>query len=168
MYKAVEMVPNRVYSVLIEDWDEEITGVFVSEGREWLLLLDNQNDFIVDGLRFIHKTKIDEILREENEIFKEKIFAKKYGEFPAELKYNLDSTLELVQQISKAQKLLHFDAQDEEEIVVGIIESVNEDSFHIKSFTSEADWAEIIECEFSEISTIAIQNDYLNSLSLLL
>jgi hypothetical protein len=168
MYKAIEMIPNHVYSILIEDWDEEITGVFVAQGKEWILLVDNQNDFILEGLRFIHKAKLDEVLRDDDEKLKEKVFAKKYSDFSLPKKYDLDDTVKLLQQIKEENKLLHFDTQDEEEIIVGLIEVVYDDKFELKTLTSEAHWGERFCCEFKELSTIAIDNDYLKSLNLLI
>jgi hypothetical protein len=166
MYIAAEMKKNQVYSILIEDWDEEITGVFVAEGREWILLLDNQNDFVVEGVRFIHKTKLDEVIRDDDELFKEQIFTKKYPGFSFDNQYNLDDSAALLNQIMAEKKLLHFDTNDEEEIIVGLLEEVLGGAFKIKSLTSEAVWGGRVTCDFSELSTIAIDNDYLKSLSL--
>jgi len=166
MYIASEMIKNQVYSILIENWDEEVTGVFVAEGREWILLYDNQNDFILEGFRFIHKSKLDVVLREEDELFKEKIFAKKYPSFFVDKTYNLDDSQALLNQIMIEKKLLHFDTDNEEEIIVGLIEQVLPEKFKIKSLTSEAIWSDTCYCSFSELSTIAIDNDYLKSLNL--
>lgn len=166
MYIATEMKQNQVYSILIEDWDEEVTGVFVAEGTEWILLYDNQNDFIVEGLRFIHKTKLDEVIRDDDELFKEKVFSKKYPAFSFDESYNLDDSFELMNQIKEENKLLHFDSEDEEEIVVGVLEKVSKNQFQLKSLTSESVWGESLSCEFTEVSTIAIDNDYLKSLNL--
>ena len=69
----ITMIKNKVYSVLMNEWDEEITGIFIAQGKKWILLKDNQNDFLVDGYRLIQKRNVQEIFREENEIFKEKI-----------------------------------------------------------------------------------------------
>lgn len=169
MYKVTEMIKNKVYTILIDNWDEEICGVFISEGKDWMLFLDNQNDFLVEGIRFVHKSKIDEIIQEENELFKEKIFAKKYGSLSAEYPYNLDSSEALFHAIMKQQDvLLHFDTDDDEEIVVGILEDVTDKNFKLKSLTSEAQWGESVITEFSEISTVAIENDYLQSLQLVI
>lgn len=167
MYIATELKQNQVYSILIEDWNEEVTGVFVAEGKEWILLYDNQNDFLIEGFRFVQKSKLDEILRDEDELFKEKIFSKKYSELSFDVNYNLDDTVALLTQIKKENKLFHFDTEDEEEIIVGCIEEVEKSSFKIKSLTSTAVWGESFSCEFSEISTISVQNDYLKSLSLI-
>ncbi|WP_152287856.1 hypothetical protein [Flavicella marina] len=168
MYLTTNMTKNNVYSILIEDWDEEITGVFVAEGKLWILLLDNQNDFVVDGLRFIQKSKIDEVLHEESEAFKEKIFALKYPKFTFQLNYDLDDTQKLLRNIVSTRVLIHFDTDDEEEIIVGKIEKVFDDSFQIKTMNSTGEWAENFNCEFSEVTSIALDNDYLKSLTLLL
>jgi hypothetical protein len=168
MYKSLVMKVNNVYSILIEDWDEEVTGVFQAEGKEWILLVDNQNDFIAEGCRFIHKTKVDEILREEGELFKEKIFAKKYSEFSFKENYALNSSEKLFSQILEQNTLIHFDTDDEEEMVVGKIMKVTSNGFELRSLTEDAKWGETIFCDYTEISTVAIGNDYLNSLSLIL
>lgn len=168
MYKSLAMKVNNVYSILIEDWDEEVTGVFQKEGKEWILMIDNQNDFIAEGCRFIHKTKVDEILREEGEIFKEKIFAKKYLELDIKENYELNSSEKLFSELMEQNSLIHFDTDDEEEMVVGKIINVTADGFELRSLTEGAHWGEAIFCDYVEVSTLAIGNDYLNSLSLLL
>jgi hypothetical protein len=167
MYITTEMKKKQVYSILIDNWDEEITGVFIAEGKEWIVLYDNQNDFLVEGFRFIRKQKIEEVLREEDECFKEKIFNLKYPKLSFNSLFNLDNTVALLKGIQKQNTLLHFDTDDEEEIIVGKIEEVNLTNFKLKSLTSNGKWGESCSCDFSEISSIAIQNDYLNSLSLL-
>tara|TARA_B100000809_G_scaffold266851_1_gene332200 strand:+ start:15058 stop:15567 length:510 start_codon:yes stop_codon:yes gene_type:complete len=168
MYIATEMKINQVYSILMNDWDEEITGVFIAEGKEWILLYDNQNDFLVEGLRFIHKQNLDEVLREDDEVFKEKIFNLKYPKLPFDYSFDLDNSVTLLKGLQANNALLHFDTDDEDEITVGRIEEVSIKNFKLKSLTSSGEWGESCICDFSEITSIAIQNDYLNSLSLLL
>jgi hypothetical protein len=168
MFKSIEMRPNKVYSFLIEGWDDEITGVFVAEGKEWILVWENQNDFLLDGLRFVHKTKIEEIIREEDEIFKDKVFSKKYPSSIKTNRYNLDNSYLLFKQINEEEDLLHYDLDNDEEIFLGMIGTLEKDALKLKTLTSQAQWSEFIMCPFSEISTIAIQNDYLRSLKLML
>ena len=168
MYIVKEMKIKQVYSVLIDNWDEEITGVFVAEGKEWMLLYDNQNDFLLDGFRFIQKSKVDEIIREEDEIFKEKIFELKYQNLSFEHPFDLDNTSILLKALQEKNALIHFDTDDDEEIFVGKIEEIKAEDFCLQSLTSQGEWGEKYTCDFSEITSIAIQNDYLNSLSLLL
>lgn len=163
----MEMIKGQVYTILIENWDEEVTGIFITEGKEWVLFYDNQNDFLVEGFRFIRKDKIDEILREEDTIFKEKIFKLKYPNLSYASAFDLDHTVLLLRQILNENILLHFDTDDEEEIIVGRLEEVTLTNFKLKSLSAKGTWGESCTCDFSEISTIAIQNDYLNSLSLL-
>ena len=162
------MERGHVYSILIENWDEEITGVFLAEGKEWVLLFDNQNDFMLDGYRFIRKEMIDEILREEDELFKEKIFALKYPNLNYEYSFKLDSIYTLLCGFQNNNTLLYFDGDDEEEIVVGKIEEVYLKNFKIKPLNSFGKWGESIDYDFSEITSISIQNDYLSSFGLLL
>jgi len=168
MYKTISLQKNKVYSIFMNDWDEEITGVFVDEGKYWILLQDNQNDFLLDGLRFLNKQNIDEILREEDEQFKEKIFKLKYPREVGNWGYDLENTISLLEQIKTENKLFHFDTDDEEEIFVGRIVEVFEKSFKLQTLTSKGCWGDFFTSEFSEISSIAINNDYLNSLNLLL
>lgn len=168
MSYAVEMIQNQVYSVLIEDWEEEISGVFIAEGKQWVLLYDNQNDFLVEGFRFVNKDKIDEILREDNELLKEKIFSMKYPNLNFEISFDLDNSVSLFNTIKKLNVLLHFDTDDEEEIVVGKINEVLLRNFTLNSVTSNGEWGAPYTCDFADVSSVAIKNDYLNSLSLLL
>ncbi|MFC2110439.1 hypothetical protein ACFLRU_02495 [Bacteroidota bacterium] len=168
MYKSVELVPLQSYAVLMKDWDEEISGFFIAEGKEWILLHDNQNDFMIDGLRFVHKINIDEILREEDEVFKEKVRALKYPNLSITHDYNLNNTRELLKQFQAEDGLFHFDTDNEEELVVGKIVSVSENDFVIKTLSSTATWSETCSCSFEEVSSLALANDYLNSLNLLL
>lgn len=151
----------------MNNWDEEISGVFIAEGTQWILLHDNQNDFLLDGLRFVHKKNIDEILREEDEQFKETVFKLKYPELPMEIDFELDHTAKILQEIKRKDLLFHFDAEDEEEIVVGKIESVSLNSFKVKTLDSRGKWSDSCVCTFEELSSIAINNDYLFSLNLL-
>ncbi|WP_139958375.1 hypothetical protein [Flavicella sediminum] len=168
MYKSIELVPLQAYAILMNDWNEEISGFFIAEGSEWILLHDNQNDFMIDGLRFVHKRNIDEILREEDEIFKEKIRALKYPDLSIEHAYDLDDTGILIRQIQAKNELFHFDTYDEEELTLGKITSVADKDFETKTLTPTATWGDVCFCEFAELSSLAIENDYLNSLSFLI
>lgn len=151
----------------MNDWDEDITGVFVAEGESWILLNDNQNDFLLDGLRFVHKNNIDEILREEDEQFKEKVFKLKYPNLRLDSSFDLDHTATLLQEIKSKDLLFHFDGADEEEMIVGKIESISMNSFKVKTVDSYGNWSDSCVCTFEELSSIAIENDYLKSLGLL-
>ena len=80
----------------------------------------------------------------------------------------MDDAYFLFQQLQASKKLIHFDADDETEIVVGEIVAVTKDGFEIKTLAADAEWIEKLTCNFSEISSVAIGNDYLNSLELFL
>ena len=168
MYIAPKLVTNQVYNILINDWDEEISGLFIAEGSRWILLHDNQSDFLVDGLRFVHKMNIDEIIEDEETDFKNRVFQKKYPSFPTNENYNLDSSELLLKQLQEKTPLLHFDMDDAEEIVVGKITSVSQDTFTFSTLNQQAEWEGASEVVISDLSSIAIANDYLASLSLLL
>lgn len=161
------MKENQVYSILMNDWDEEISGVFIAEGKNWVLLHDNQNDFLLDGLRFVHKKNIDEVLRDEDEMFKEKIFKLKYADLKMEFDFNLDHTAKILQEIKTRGLLFHFDGADEEEMIVGKITSVSMNSFEVQTLDGYGEWGDKCVAFFDEISSIAIENDYLCSLELL-
>jgi hypothetical protein len=151
----------------MNDWDEEISGVFIAEGEKWILLHDNQNDFLLDGLRFVHKSNIDEIIHDDDELFKESVFKLKYPELSMDTSFDLNHTAKILQEIKRRDLLFHFDAEDEEEIVVGKIESVSMNSFEVKTLDSFGKWSDNCTCTFDELSSLAIQNDYLYSLGLL-
>lgn len=168
MYKSIPLHTNRMYSFLMNDWDEEISGVFIAEGTQWILLYDNQNDFLLDGLRFVHKHNIEEICIDEDAHFKETILGLKYPNLNMNFSYTLDSSEVVLQALKDKDQLLHFDTDDDEEIIVGKIETVGADTFQLKTLSELGTWGESVTLRFSELSSIAIENDYLKSLSLYL
>ncbi|MGB2128196.1 MAG: hypothetical protein ACPHXR_01835 [Flavicella sp.] len=166
MYIAPKLIPNNVYSILMNDWDEEISGLFIAEGTHWILLHDNPSDFVVDGFRFVLKKNIDEIIEDEDTAFKNAVFNKKYTSLPKYDSHNLNGLDSVLKDFQDNEILLHFDTDDAEEIVVGKITSVTSDSFTIKTISQYAEWEGESKIGISEVSSIAISNDYLNSLSL--
>lgn len=168
MYIAPKLVPNKVYSILINDWDEEVSGLFISEGAHWILLHDNQSDFLVEGFRFVHKLNIDEIIEDEETAFKNRVFQMKYPSLPTSEIYNLENSELLLNEFLQKEVLLHFDTDAADEIAVGKIIAVGSETFTIKTLNQEAEWEGTSEVAISELSSIAIANDYLNSLSLFL
>ncbi len=169
MYKTIELKENQVYSILIENWDEEVTGLFLKENKEWIAFYDNQNDFLLDGIRYIQKKNIDEIIRESDDVFKEKIFSLKgITSSTVQVPFLKESTEDLFIQLEQNETLFHFDTDDEEEMFVGKVIAVFSDSFKFQALNSVGVWDESFICDFSDVSSIAINNDYLNSLELLL
>jgi len=163
------MKKNNVYSFEVTNWNEEIIGQFITEGKKWILIHDNTNDFILDGYRFIQKVNIMNIKRGKDEIFKEKIFKLKgFHYLNIDKDYNLNDTIPLLNQIMNDDIIIQYDAEDEEDIYVGKFVEINSDNFRIKSLTTRAEWSSNYLCKFDEISSFSIKNDYLNSLSLLL
>jgi len=168
MYIAPKLVPNKVYSILINDWDEEVSGLFIAEGARWILVHDNQSDFLVEGFRFVHKLNIDEIIEDEETAFKNRVFQKKYPSLPTSEIYNLENSELLLNELLQKEVLLHFDTDAADEIAVGKITAVSTGTFTIRTLSQQAEWEETSEVAISELSSIAIANDYLNSLSLFL
>ena len=123
---------------------------------------------MLDGFRLINKENIDEILREEDEIFKEKIFKLKYTESKAVFNCDLNKANAVFSELQTQNLLFHFDMEDEEVIIVGKVEEVQEKSFTIKTLNSVGQWDESCTILHTNVSSVAVGNDYLNSLSLLL
>lgn len=165
----MKLIKNNVFSFKMKNWEEEISGIFLGEGKEWVLIYDNSNDFILDGFRFISKKNISKIDRGMNEIFKERVFKLKnvINNFDERI-YDLDNTILLFESLKKDKQTIQYDVDDEDEIFVGRVLEIDKDNFKIESITTRGELSSSYRCKYDEIRSLSIDNDYLNSLSLLI
>lgn len=64
---------GKLYSIKIKDRKQRTIGVFIEEGKEWVLLIDLYADYLLDGYILVNKEYIENIERSEKDVFTEEV-----------------------------------------------------------------------------------------------
>lgn len=158
------MEKERIYSIKIKGWKEDVSGVLIDAGTDFILIHSIFSDYMLDGYMVISKKFIKSISRNDEEKFVEKVLI-------ANDKINIitsDIPLDLEMLIEYLQK---------EEITFGIVESkqnifhigrvckIMKASFYLIPLNKKGQWMEKpLLHRFNSIRIITLNTDYINSL----
>lgn len=149
---------------------EPIYGIVVDYNDEWTILKHNPVDYVVDGFLIINNSKIKGFRKDSEEKFRGKVIKLKEVAFgDIRIQIDLNSKQNIFESISSKYKLVEFELKSEHIVYIGKITSVEDKFIHIKSLSPTAKWnKEPKKIRISDIRLIQFDNDYLNSLNLLL
>ena len=155
----------KFYSILLKGREEKIQGILEQEGKEWMLLRCVFSDYIMDGWRVINKRYIYSIVREESEVFTEKVLkASKKWRSTKKRQLPLSTDL-LFDYLKNTCSIFAFSLNDEFITFVGKIQKLLPKSFYITPISPRGKW--LNECNIfkkERVRVIDIDTDYINSL----
>jgi hypothetical protein len=165
----MELQLNAFYRFKFKDWKERISGMVVAQDENWILIHFNPADFMLDGFKLLRRSHIASAKRSKAELRRELVTQLKNLELPnhwSSLK--TDSTLSLLKSVEASCGIVQFEDNDEE-LLIGKIKTVDGDNFTIDFLDSKGRWIEDYDLVFSldAIDVITFETDYLQSLKLL-
>ncbi|MBL4669375.1 MAG: hypothetical protein JKY30_08940 [Flavobacteriales bacterium] len=150
----------KVLSFEIEGWDEFIEGIVLNESEEWIEIVDNYHDLRLDGIKFVKRDHILYDFHEEDEIFKENVF-RTMKQIRPSTGYVLDSNL--INEL-KNLEIVMFELEEDDVCFIGKIIKSDSEKLQLLTMTSKAEWSDEMNIRLSDIRTISIDNEYLNTL----
>ncbi|GAB3287449.1 hypothetical protein [Hymenobacter tenuis] len=160
----------QVEYVQLEGWDADLTGLWLAENEDWLLLRFIPCDYQVDGYVLVAKQHIETRIPRKGRMQTEQVLKLKGVKAEAPLNFEFTGVADLLRWTEKQYGLVHF-MEEEQSAFLGWINEVDPVHFWIDTLEPKGTLAarEPDECPFelSEIRVIVFDDDYSQSLKLL-
>lgn len=155
----------KFVNIKISRRPELISGIQLQEGNDWIVLLENPVDYVLDGYAIINKKFIKSIVEPFNkDNFKYKIFNMKYKNVSNNQYFELDTCKDLISLLEKTDKLIGLELESADYNIVGKISKINDKSFVLRMFGVKGVFLREENFKYSSIRQINIDTDYLLSL----
>lgn len=158
---------NSVYTIQVNKYKDNIQGILLKEGNEWLLFKEILPNYMLDGFLIIRKKWIQSIYRDEDEILNEKILkasgkwdlSNPYDEFP------LSDTDDLFSYIYLTLPIVQIYVQDDSVTYIGKLSKPLAKSFYLLSLKPNGLWNDKTYLfRKTSVRMISWDSDYVNSL----
>ena len=153
----------------INGWEDDETGMLLSENDSWILVKHIPVDYQIDGFKIYNKKWVEQRNSGEKEAQIERVLKLK-GITTDNPEINLGSALEILTQLESKYGLFEFQDDDGEELFYGKLDKIDGDDFTINMVDSTGGIIENYEFDFSfeEIRSITFETDYFESIRLLM
>jgi len=154
----------KFYSILLKGRKETIQGILEQDGEEWMLLRCVFSDYIMDGWSIVNKRYIHSIVRQESEIFTEKVLraSNKWSSKKKRIPLLTDS---LFDYLKNRHITFSFSLNDESVVFVGKIQRLLPKSFYLIPISPRGKWLDKLDFFKKEsVRVIDVETDYINSL----
>lgn len=156
----------EILNVKISRYSEIITGVKLYENDNFLVILENPVDYVIDGVCFICKKYLKSVEKIQDDILKFKIL--KYKSQLLKINYdfqNFKTIKDVINYFSfKKNKLIQLNLASSSYVLIGNTSKLNEKSFILNMLSVKANFLEEEKIEYNKIRILSVDNDYLNSM----
>jgi len=161
----MEVDRKKLYTIQMRGHKDYISGIILKIGKEWILLNYIPVDYVFDGYILIRTKYINNIIREDNEVFRETVVSlKETSNESVQMNFDLESVDNLFQIFMDENTVIQFDFHDDTVCYLGRIIKLLKKSFQVKVMDTKGNWAEKSSYIIDRIRTIRFDNDYINSL----
>lgn len=164
--KIKELI-NNVVSITLKN-KKEFEGILVAISDDWCYIKYIPVDYVVDGFVLISRRYIKNIQRSEEHEFKENILRLKGVIAEKWVDLNIDDNIKLWWDMQSKIELIQIELKSLHKCYIGKIHLVKEHSFKARLLSPKANWLLIESFLYKEIRAIYFDNDYVNSLQLVL
>ncbi len=164
--KTKELI-NNVVSINLKN-KKEFEGILVDISDDWCYIKYIPVDYVVDGFVMINQRYIKNIQRSEEHEFKENILRLKGVIAKKSVELNIDDNIKLLSDMQSKIELIQIELKYPHKCYIGKIHLVKGHSFKARLLSPKANWLLIESFLYKEIRAIYFDNDYVNSLQLVL
>lgn len=164
--KTKELI-NNVVSITLKN-KKEFEGILVDISDDWCYIKYIPVDYVVDGFVMINQRYIKNIQRSEEHEFKENILRLKGAIAEKSVELNIDDNIKLLSDMQSKIELIQIELKYPHKCYIGKIHLVKEHSLKARLLSPKANWLLIESFLYKEIRAIYFDNDYVNSLQLVL
>jgi hypothetical protein len=159
------LVKNTLYSFKIKGFSNKLRGLFLQEGKDWVLVKTLFTDYMLDGYQLLNKKYILSINQSEDDIFTEKVLVAngknniEYISFPL-------SMFSLFEYLLKQNIVFSIQTNKEDRVNIGSIDKLSDKSIFITPINPKGIWEKSRYYTFRKefIRIIEFDTDYINSL----
>ncbi|MCT2563208.1 hypothetical protein [Chryseobacterium herbae] len=158
---------NRVVLITLKN-KASFEGILIDVSDEWCYLKYIPVDYVVDGYVLISQRYIVTIETADDDGFKENILRLKRMISKKSTVLNIDHHVELLSDLQDKIGIIKIELKDHNKAYIGEINLVREHSFKVHLFSPNATWLQVESFLFKEVRAIYFDEDYINSLRLIL
>jgi hypothetical protein len=157
---------GQFIKIIFKD-QKPIYGIVVDHSENWILLKSNPVDYVIDGYIIVKKQTIKNIIRSDNEKWKEKVIKLKKIK-ALNFKLPLDNLEAILNALTKKFGIFTLFTKEEGVCWLGKLKSIDEKLVVIDDLTPKATWEGQMTFKKNEIQMLEFDTDYINSLKLVL
>ncbi len=159
----------QVETYKIKGWKETVTGLVISENKDWILVKNIPSDYRLDGYTLYRKEYVKKRLTKTSEQQVERVLGLRNTKIIAPKKFKFDSTANLLKWVEKKYGLFEFQDYDEDVLFYGKINDINKGKLTIDMIKSDGSIDEKFDAKFSlkKIRAISFDTDYFNAIVLM-
>ncbi|WP_185287653.1 hypothetical protein [Chryseobacterium lactis] len=162
-----ENLINKVVSITLKS-KAYFQGIVIDISDDWCYLKYIPVDYMTDGYVIINKRYIAGIEITEEEQFKERILQLKGVISVKSPILTLDDNEKLLADLQSKIGIIRVEIKDHHRAFIGKINSIRKHSFRVHLFSPSAVWLQLETFLYKEIRAIYFEEDYINSLKLIL
>lgn len=164
--KTKELI-NSIVSITLKN-KKEFEGILVDISDAWYYIKYIPVDYVVDGFVLINRRYVKNIERSDEHDFKENILRLKGAITEKSIELNIEDNIKLLSDMQSKIELIQIELKYPHKCYIGKIDLVKEYSFRARLLSPKANWLLIESFLYKEIRAIYFDNDYVNSLQLVL
>jgi hypothetical protein len=158
---------NRYIKINFTD-REPIAGLIQDFSDDWLLMRRVPVDYVIDGYALVRNKNIKEAVRSDEERWTEKVLRLKVSRNPRRPSIPLDSIETILKALTKKYEVFTLWTKKKNTCWLGRLRTIKGNQLTIDYLTTEAKWLGKKIFKPNEIRVIEFDNDYINSLKLVM
>lgn len=155
-------INKQIIKVKINRYPNTISGVYLYENEEFVVMLNNSVDYVIDGIYFINKNYIKNI-EIDQDIISNKILLHKASLYNTD-NMNFSNFKKILQYLLNKQQLIEFYLDKQSYTLIGRIISIDNEVIKVNLVDTQSSFLKKEKISYNKIRVLAINTDYVDAL----
>ena len=155
-------INRQIIKVKINRYPNAISGVYLYENEEFVVMLNNPVDYVIDGIYFINKNYIKNI-EIDQDIISNKILLHKASLYNTD-NMNFSNSKKILQYLLNKQQLIEFYLDKQSYTLIGRIISIDNKVIKVNLVDTQSSFLKKEKISYNKIRVLAINTDYVDAL----
>lgn len=155
-------INKQIIKVKINRYPNAISGVYLYENEEFVVMLNNPVDYVIDGIYFINKNYIKNI-EIDQDIISNKILLHKASLYNTD-NMNFSNFKKILQHLLNKQQLIEFYLDKQSYTLIGRIISIDNKVIKVNLVDTQSSFLKKEKISYNKIRVLAINTDYVDAL----
>jgi len=162
MQEEYDINKLMIIKVKINRYPNTISGVYLYENEEFVVMLNNPVDYVIDGIYFINKNYIKNI-EIDQDIISNKILLHKASLYNTD-NMNFSNFKKILQHLLNKQQLIEFYLDKQSYTLIGRIISIDNKVIKVNLVDAQSSFLKKEKISYNKIRVLAINTDYVDAL----
>ena len=162
MQEENDINKQMIIKVKINRYPNAISGVYLYENEEFVIMLNNPVDYVIDGIYFINKNYIKNI-ETDQDIISNKILLHKASLYNTD-NMNFSNLKKILQYLLNKQQLIEFYLDKQSYTLIGRIISIDNKVIKVNLVDTQSSFLKKEKISYNKIRVLAINTDYVDAL----